>query len=191
MSSILLSGPAIEPVTLDEAKAHLRVEHDDDDDVIAALITGARVHVEAQTRRALIAQSWRLVRNRWPDNGRIRVLPAPLRVLSAARVYRLDGSTQPIDVGAFTADIASAPAVLSFASGALPVSGRVVAGIELDVEAGYGEAADDVPQPLRQAIRILVAHWYENRGLIATGAGVAVLPESAAALLTPYRVLSL
>lgn len=191
MSSILLSGPALEPVTLDESKAWLRVEHDDDDDVIAALIAGARTHVEAQTRRALITQNWRLVRDAWPDDGQIAVLPAPLRELIAARVYRLDGTIQDIDVDAFAADVAAAPAVLAFASGALPVPGRVAAGIELDVEVGYGDAPLDVPECLRQAIRILVAHWYENRGLIAVGQGVAVLPQTAAALLAPYRVLSL
>ena len=38
MPSILLAGPAVEPVTLAEAKQFLRVEHDDDDDIIAALI---------------------------------------------------------------------------------------------------------------------------------------------------------
>ena len=191
MSSILLSGPALEPVTLDEAKAYLRVEHDDDDDVIAALIAGARVHVEAQTRRALITQSWRLIRDSWPASGRISILPAPLRALVAARVYQLDGSTQAIATAAFVADLAAAPAVLSFAAGALPAPGRVIAGIELDVEVGYGDAPADVPEDLRQAIRVLVAHWYENRGLIAAGTGVAVLPATVAALLSPYRVLSL
>jgi uncharacterized phiE125 gp8 family phage protein len=191
MSSILLSGPAVEPVTLDEAKAYLRVEHDDDDDVISALIAGARVHVEAQTRRALITQSWRLIRDSWPDNGRITILPAPLRLLLAARIYRLDGSTLALDTTAFVADLAAAPAVLSFTAGAMPAPGRVIAGIEIDVETGYGNTPADVPEDLRQAIRILVAHWYENRGLIATGAGVAVLPMTAAALLAPYRVLSL
>jgi uncharacterized phiE125 gp8 family phage protein len=191
MSSILLSGPALEPVTLDEAKAYLRVEHDDDDDIIAALIAGARVHVQAQTRRALITQSWRLIRDAWPDSGRVAVVPVPLRELLAARIYRLDGSTQAIDPAAFVADTAAAPAVLSFASGALPVPGRVIAGIELDVETGYGDAPADVPEDMRQAIRILVAHWYENRGLIAIGQTVAVLPQAAAALIAPYRVLSL
>jgi uncharacterized phiE125 gp8 family phage protein len=191
MSAILLSGPAVEPVSLDEAKAYLRVEHDDDDDIIAALIAGARVHVEAQTRRALIAQGWRLIRDSWPAGGRIAITPVPLRELVAARVYRLDGTTQAIDVAAFVMDAASAPAVLSFAPGALPAPGRVVAGIELDIEAGYGEEPADVPEPLRQAIRALVAHWYENRGLLAEAGAVAVLPQSAAALIAPYRVPSL
>src|SRR5690242_14642320 len=81
MPSILLTPPAVEPLSLAEAKAFLRVEHDDDDDIIAALIAGARIHVEAQTRRALITQSWRLVRDCWPQDGRIEVRPAPLRSL--------------------------------------------------------------------------------------------------------------
>jgi uncharacterized phiE125 gp8 family phage protein len=191
MSSILLSGPALEPVTLEEAKAYLRVEHDDDDDVIAALIAGARVHVEAQTRRALITQSWRLVRDAWPDDGRIVVLPVPLRALSAARIHRSDGTAQELDTAGFIEDGAAAPAVLSYVSGAPPAPGRVVAGIELDVEVGYGDAAADVPADLRQAIRLLIAHWYENRGLIAVGSAIAVLPQTVAALIAPYRVLSL
>ncbi len=191
MSSILLDGPAVEPVSLAEAKAYLRVEHADDDDIIAALIAGARVHVEAQTRRALITQVWRIARDTWPANGRIVVVPAPLRALVAARINKLDGATQAIDVGAFAVDAISAPAVLAFAAGALPAPGRVVGGIELDVEIGYGDVPADVPEPLRQAVRVLVAHWYENRGLIAVGHEVAVLPESATALIRPYRVLSL
>ena len=80
-------------MTLAEAKAFLRVEHDDDDDVIAALIAGARIHVEAQTRRALITQSWRLVARRLAG-GRPhrRAAGAVARRSTAARVYRLDGT---------------------------------------------------------------------------------------------------
>jgi uncharacterized phiE125 gp8 family phage protein len=190
MSSILLSGPAIEPVALDDAKAFLKVETADDDDVIAALIAGARIHVETQSRRALITQSWRLVRDAWPAEGRIAIAPVPLQALTAARVYRLDGSTQAIDPASFVVEAAAAPAMLAFASPPL-APGRSVGGIELDVTVGYGDAGDDVPEPLRQAVRILVAHWYENRGLIAPGGAVALLPQSAAALIAPYRVLSL
>jgi uncharacterized phiE125 gp8 family phage protein len=119
------------------------------------------------------------------------VLPAPLRALTAARVYRLDGTTQMLDPVGFIVETTSAPALLSFTFGALPAPGRVAAGIELDIEAGYGDAPDDVPGDLRQAIKSLVAHWYENRGLIASGQAVAVLPGTVAATLAPYRVLSL
>ena len=71
------------------------------------------------------------------------------------------------------------------------VPGRIAAGIELDVTVGFGDAAINVPEPLRQAIRLLVAHWYENRGLMADVDKGVVLPSTVAALIAPYRVLSL
>jgi uncharacterized phiE125 gp8 family phage protein len=172
MSSVLITPPAAEPVTLADAKAYLRVAHSDDDAVIAALIAGARSHVEAQTRRALITQTWRLIRDGWPPDGRIAVTPVPLRSVVAARVYDSGGATHAIDTSAFAADKAAAPAVLAFAPWTLT------------------EPAN-VPESLRQALLLLVAHWYENRGLIAVGQSVAVLPMTVAALIAPYRVLSL
>jgi uncharacterized phiE125 gp8 family phage protein len=191
MSSTLLTAPAAEPITLADAKAYLRVATDVDDDIIGGLIGAARSHVEAQSRRALITQTWRLVRDAWPPDGRLKVVPVPLRTVAAARVYEADGSTLAIDTQAFVADKAAAPAILSFMPWTLPAPGQPAAGIEIDVEVGYGASGAAVPEPLRLAIRILVAHWYENRGLIALGHEVAVLPETAAALIAPYRVLSL
>ena len=130
MPSILLTPPSVEPIALADAKTYLRVATDDDDDVIAALIAAARVHVEAQTRRALITQSWRIVRDAWPDDGGIKVWPVPVVSIVAARVHRDDGTTQSIDTAAFTLDAAAAPAIASFVPcqcrcrGAQPVASR-------------------------------------------------------------------
>jgi len=188
MPSILLSAPAAEPVSLGEAKAFLRVETSDDDDVITALVAGSRIHVEAQTRRALITQSWRISADNWPLDGRLAVRPAPLQSLDAVRVHDAGGVARAIDTSAFVLDLAAS--VVAFAPWALPPPGRIVAGIEIDVTVGYGGAASDVPEPLRQAIRLLTAHWYENRGLVAAGT-VSPLPVNIAALIAPYRMLSL
>jgi uncharacterized phiE125 gp8 family phage protein len=190
MPSILLSGPAVEPITLAEAKAYLRVEHSDDDLVIAAFIAAARIHVETQTRRALITQTWRFVRDGWPGEGRLSISPTPLQQILAARVYDSDGSTLSIDTQAFVADKASAPAIVAFAPWSLPAPGRTVGGIEIDVRVGYGDAGANVPEPLRQALRLLVAHWYERRGVTAPGA-IGVLPLTVSALIAPYQVLAL
>ena len=191
MPSILLAGPSVEPITLGDAKQFLRVQHDDDDDIITALIAGSRIHVETQTRRALITQSWRLTRDVWPKTGCLALLPVPVHTLDAARVYRSDGTALALDVAGFVLDASGAPARLSFAHGVPPAPERSVSGIELDLTCGYGDEPEDVPEPLRHAIRLLVAHWYENRGIVAAGGEAAVLPQGVPALIAPYRVLSL
>lgn len=188
MSSILLSAPAAEPLSLAEAKAFLRVEHADDDDVIGALIAASRIHIEAQTRRALVTQNWRIIRDAWPVDGRLPLRPAPLRTLAAVRVYDAGGVAHAVDTESFVLDAGGAE--LAFAPWALAQPGRLAAGIELDVAVGYGDAGTDVPEPLRQAVRLLVAHWYENRGLAAVGT-VTILPSTVAALIAPYRMLAL
>jgi uncharacterized phiE125 gp8 family phage protein len=111
----------------------------------------------------------------------------PLRSVIAARVYDNANNASTIDVETFVVDAAAG--VIASPCWALPAPGRSTAGIELDVQLGYGANAADVPDALRHAIRMLVVHWYENRGLVAAGA--AVLPAGVDALIAPYRVLSL
>lgn len=190
MSSILLTAPAAEPLTLDEARAFLRVETDDDDETIAALISAARLYVETQTRRALLTQSWRLTLDAWPADGRIAVRPGPLRELTAARVFDLEGNATALDLQHFVPDLGACALVV--APWAVMQPTQIAAGIALDVSVGYGDTALDVPEPLRQAMRLLIAHWYENRGLVVPGAmRLAALPASVAALIAPYRMVSL
>ena len=186
MSSLLLTGPAIEPLSLDEAKAFLRVEHSDDDQVISALIAGARTHIETHSQVALITQGWRIVLDCWPQHGRIVVRPGLLKSLLAARFYDLNGNAHAIDTQGFVPDYAGS--VLAFVPWAVPVPGRATAGIELDVSIGFGDTVEDVPESLRQAVRLLVSHWYDNRGVVASAGQCAVLPSTVAALLAPYRM---
>ena len=184
---IILVPPAGEPLSLAEAKALLRVEHADDDAVITALIAAARGHVEALTRRALLTQTWRFVRDAWPADGRIAMRSGPLRSVIAARVFDAAGVAHMVDVQRFVVDVAAG--VIASPAWALPLPGRCAAGIELDVELGYGALASDVPAPLRQALLMILAHWYDNRGAVASGA--TLLPAGATVLLEPYRVLAL
>jgi uncharacterized phiE125 gp8 family phage protein len=104
MSSLLLTAPAVEPLSLTEAKAFLRAEHSGDDELIAALAAGSRIHVETQTRRAPITQSRRVPIDCWPEDGRLPVRPAPLQEVGAARVYDFDGNARTLDTHAFVLD---------------------------------------------------------------------------------------
>jgi uncharacterized phiE125 gp8 family phage protein len=191
MPAILIAPPAVEPITLADAKSFLRVAHGDDDALIAALITAARAHVEMATRRALIAQTWRIVRDAWPGCGRLAVTPAPLIAVMAARVTDENGDAHAIDPGAFSFVAGAVPAVISFAPWSLPAAGVAENGIEIDVDLGHGASAAAVPPPLGHAVRLLTAHWYEHRGLVANGNAGAPLPVAITALIAPFRAVSL
>jgi uncharacterized phiE125 gp8 family phage protein len=186
MPAILLTPPASEPISLAEAKNFLRVEHDADDELIAALIAAARNAIELATRRVLIAQTWRMTLHCWPASGRIVSPVNPLVSLTAGRVRREDETFSVLDPTAFMLDTASVPGVIAFERAGVTEPVRALAGIELDVEAGYG-AAVDVPAPLTQAIRLLLAQSYEQRDQVRPDA----LPETVAALVAPFRILSL
>jgi uncharacterized phiE125 gp8 family phage protein len=189
MPAFLLTPPVVEPVTLAEAKEFLRVSHDDDDGIIAALTAAARNHIEALTRRCLMTQTWRFVADAWPRDGRIRLRLGPIRSVAAVRQYAIDDSALAVDAERFVIDAPSD--TLAAPPWSLTAPGRAAAGIEIDVVMGFGDSAGDVPPLLRQAIRQLMAHWYENRGLIAIGQSVAMMPGSVNAMIASYRAMSL
>ena len=87
MTPILIAGPASEPVSLEECKAWMRVDSDADDALIAALVTSARLVLEAATRRLFISQTWRIISDQWPAEQTFSIPLAPLISLDALRVY--------------------------------------------------------------------------------------------------------
>lgn len=188
MTSILLSGPAVEPVALAEARSWLRVDDDAEDMLIAALIVSARLVVEARTGLSLIAQSWRILLDAWPS-GAVLLLPVrPLLSLEAMHLFDADNNAAPIDPHTYGVDSAALASRIYF-NRRPPDPGRAVSGIQIDATAGFGNSAGDVPEPLRQAIRMLVARWYENRGDTETDA--RVLPNEVATLIAPWRIARL
>lgn len=185
MTPQLLTPPAIEPVTLDETRDYLRLDSEDEDELLEGLIRAARHLVEAASGQMLIHQTWRLSLNAWPVMGRLRLPLEPLEAILAARVLDAEGSAQEIDLAALAIDAgARPPAILAIA--ALPQPGRRVNGIEIDVRVGHGATQAAVPPQLRLAVLKLVAHWFENRG-DATGDRVAAMPGEVTALTAPWR----
>ena len=184
----LIVPPLAEPVGLSEAKAWLRYDGTDDENLIQALCVAARAIVEAETRRCLMLQTWRLVLDAWPPGNIVPLLVGPVASVAAVRVYDAANVAQSLPNSSWQIIGSTDDARLVFA--ATPVSpGRDHEGIEIDVIAGYANAAD-VPQPLRQAILMLVARWYEHRGDDAVFSN-ASLPVAAAALIAPFRRLRL
>ena len=186
MPLALTTPPAVEPVSLAEAKAHLKIDTTDEDALIAALIAAARARAEWHTGRALITQAWTLFLDCWPADA-IEIPLPPLQGVTAVTAYARDDSAHVLDASLYTLDTASAPARLALKPGVPPPTNlRRLNAIAVAFTAGYGPSAGDVPQLLKEAILELVAFLYENRG-----EAPAELPLVCLALLAPFRILKL
>lgn len=184
MPSKLNTPPPVEPITLADAKAHLRVTHADEDQLIGTLISSARRIIEARCGLLLIQQVWTAYLDDWPDTGVIELPLAPVLSISTVAVFGEDDIAATIDPAHYYADTASRPPRLLLRGSRIWARpGRIANGIAISVTAGYGAAASSVPEPLRQAILILVAHWFEHRGAAAP----PPLPLTVDALTRPYR----
>jgi uncharacterized phiE125 gp8 family phage protein len=188
MISIFISGPAVEPITLGEMKAYLRVDDDDgsQDELITGLIKAARLMVEAASRRILIQQHWRVVLDRWPADGTILLPLSPLIAVDGITVTDASGTASDVPASAFATDALSDPPRIAVADG--PEPGKPKHGISVALRAGYGVAPEAIPATLKLAIRILVAHWFENRGDVI---GEQILPPEALALVAPFQRMRL
>lgn len=186
MTPSLIQPPALEPLSLAEAKDWLRLESAEDDDLLRALIVSARLALEAFTRRFFVTQGWRATLDAWPRGPRDATLAlpfAPFRGVSAIRIYDAARASQTMAPDAYRAAPAADGGRIAFT--AQPRQpGVATDGIEIDFTVGYGDRARDTPEPLRRATAMLVAHWHENRGDAPNG---DALPPQALALARPYR----
>lgn len=190
MTAALITAPALEPVSLEDARAHLRIDGEDDDTFLTTAIAAARVHVEAVTRRVLIGQEWRVYLDAWPRSRIVRIGVAPLISVDAVTVYGADGEPETASPDDYDVDVVSVPGRLILGAGVRGAH-RAANGIEIDVTAGYGASSVDIPAPLRQAMMMLVAHWYEHRGAVGHDLAGEIPPLGFDALVAPYRILSL
>lgn len=190
MSLDLIAGPAVEPVTLADAKQHLRVDGTAEDAFIQTLIVTSRLHVEAALGLALITQQWTLRLDRWPDGLALELPLRPVTSVEAIRVLPATGAGIDVDPAACVLDGRANPARLVLSS-PLPQPGAAALGIEIDFTAGFGAEASDVPAPIRHAILLLVAHWYENREPVAADARPVPIPAMVSELLAPFRAARL
>jgi uncharacterized phiE125 gp8 family phage protein len=156
MSLQLNTPPAAEPVSLDQARAWLRVESGGDEDaLIVSLIPAARARAEWHTGRAFVTQAWTL----WLDrsDGVIEIPLPPLQSVASVTLYDAAGTPTVLDSSVYS--VAGQRVILARA----PTNIRAVHGIAVTFIAGYGDAAD-VPPAIAQAILQIVSALYDHRG---------------------------
>jgi uncharacterized phiE125 gp8 family phage protein len=191
MPLVMTSPPAAEPVTVADAKAHMRIDTDAEDVLIGSLLLTSRLHIETALSLALITQSWTLILDRWPKGGEIDLPLAPLRSVDDVRVKDARGNAAVVPEQNYLVDLASRPPRLVWNNCVPPLPGLAANGIEIDLTAGFGDTADSVPAPLKHAILMLTAHWYEHRDPQEIGTAGARIPDAVGDLINPFRAIRL
>lgn len=181
--SKVTSAPAVEPVTSTEAKLHLRVDHTTDDTLIAILIQAARETVEQHTNRSLITQTRTIKMDRFPFSDTIHLPNGPLSSVTSVKYYDTSEVQQPLTSTLYWTDTTSnIPRIIIKDS--WPSIYDMPNAVEIIYVTGYGAAGANVPQPLKQAMLLIIGHLYENREQV--GEIKHELPFGADILMAPY-----
>ncbi len=182
----LITPPTVEPITLAEARAHLRVTATDEDALITSLIAVARADAENELQRSLITQTREIARDDFPDAIELRFGPV-IEVVSV-KFDDVDGIEQTLDPATYRLDTYRLTAwIVPDPDYSWPETRPHVNAVRVRYTAGYGPAAADVPMPIRQWILLRIGTLFEHRESVAAGVTVATVPY-VDRLLDPYRV---
>ena len=202
----LVTPPTEEPVSLLEAKLHLRVDFDEDDMLIASLITAARQAAETLTGRQFTTARWKQVLDCFPGPslmgvpaGQAFTLPGHAILLAKAPVQSVV-SIDYLDMGSvnqimpaltYTVDAACEPARITPVFGQIwPICLPQIGAVSVTFDAGYGTASQ-VPEGIKSWIKLRVGSLYAHREEVAalSRGRIESLPFIDG-LLDPYKVVT-
>lgn len=163
----IVTHPTIEPVTLAEAKTQVVIDSSitADDDLLNSLIKVARRHSEKLCRRALITQTWDLFLDDWPEDDFIQLHRPPLQTVSYVKYTDSAGVVTTWDTSNYVVDANKEPGRVVLAYGKTWPTATLTtsSAIQIRFVVGYGDAASNVPEEYKAAIKLLLAHLYVNR----------------------------
>lgn len=193
MSLKLITAPAVEPVTLAEAKTHLRVDGTDDDALITALITAARQDCEHRLGRALIDQIWEKVLDAFPEA--IELPRPPVSSIVSVTYYDTAGALQTLDAADYSLDGENdfGPAWLTPVYDTdWPDTYAIPNAVRVRCTCGYGASGSAVPEAIKAWIKLRVGALYAQRESIVLGQPISEAPRDFFdGLLDRYRIVSI
>lgn len=185
-------APALPLIDTATAKRHLRVEHSQDDAVIDGLVAAATKHIDGFTGilgRALINQTWRQDLGCF-DSCRIYLpLKPPISAVTSVTYYDASNTQRTLASSVYAGPFADGEgAFIELAYGqSWPETYSRPDAVSITFTAGYGAAASDVPEDILQGVKLLIAHWYENRETVNIGNISSSLPFGADVLFSKAR----
>ncbi len=192
MTPILITPPASEPITLAEAKVHLRVVGTDEDTYITSLITAARMMVEQRTQRAMLPQTIAIGMDAFPTCIALPRAPfiyPPSTPPVVIKYFDEDNALQTLAESVYHVNKYVEPAQVTLVTGQTwPTITATPGGVTMQYAVGYADAAS-VPTPLKQWMLLAIGALYENREQVYVGTETYAIPESFMGLLwQPYMV---
>lgn len=174
---VLATPPELEPISLAEAKAHLRVDIDAEDTLISSIIVAARQAAEAEMGKQLITASYELNLDRFPCSRVIELPRPPLQSVESITYYDADGDSTVLSAATYYhVDTARKPGRIVLRDGQTwptTETGRPGA-VVIAYTAGMGDDSDAVDELIRMGILMLITHLFENRAAVSDGAKVEV-----------------
>lgn len=189
--STLVTAPALEPLTLADAKTQMHVDGDDEDIFISTLITVARQMCEQWVWRALITQTRDYYLEAWPRAGYIELPRPPLLTVTSVAYRDEDGVTATMSSDDYRVETAYEPGRIVLRPNKTWPTPTLDTGLPIVVRytCGYGTTAASVPEPLRQGMRLLAGHLFENReAVVVSGYQAVQVPLTVDWLWRPYEV---
>jgi uncharacterized phiE125 gp8 family phage protein len=186
----ILTPPTAEPLSLAEARAHLRIDTFDDDGALAGFILAARQHIESETGVALCTRTLLGTVDDFPAGKPLSLPVHPVQSVTAVRYHDTAGSLVTWSSAQWEADLTgNVPRIAPRNGFAWPTPAKKLGAVQVEFVAGYG-GPELVPQPVMQAMRLLVGHWYENREAVNVGNIVNAYPMAVSMLLADYRAFA-
>lgn len=189
----LVTAPSGYPVSLAEAKAHLRYEDDDQDALISALIGAAVDYAQNFLGRSLLDQAWDYYLDSF-DAAKPLTIPLP-PLIEVVGLFYLDsaGDEQEFSAASYSVDNSSEPARISLLyGGTWPTAIAQANAIRVRFRAGYlntdSPPVAAVPFAIKAAILLTVGTLFEHRETVVIGQTAVTLPFGAEQLLRQYRV---
>lgn len=188
MALKLITPPITEPITLAEVKGFLRVDDATEDGFISSIIAASREYCEGFQNRAYNTQTWELWLDAWPCKSCIQMPRPPLQAVTSIKCYGTDNAEYTMAPGDYFVDSKSEPGrvVLTYGKSWPSTALRTVNGVVVTFTAGY----TTIPEKVKQAIRLLIGHWFENREAAVLGAISREIEFAVHALLWQDRVVS-
>lgn len=156
---VVITAPASEPITLAEAKVHLRVSNTIEDTLITALITAARQWVEGYTWRPLMTQTIDVVFDTIIDKT-IMINKAPIQSVTSVKYLDINGTEQTISNTLYTTDLLNSPCRIKLDT--IPNLKDTLNAFKIRVVCGYTSSAL-IPQTYKSAMFLIIGHLYENK----------------------------